>query len=81
MFVLSVVIPSGFRVERLRADKGDEFTGKEFQNYCLQTGVSLEFASTYTPQQIGIPERVGRTLAPMVRCLIADSGLPNIIWG
>ena len=62
VFVQSVVNPSGFRVERLRVDKGGEFISKEFQDYCLQTGVSLEYASTNTPQQIGMSERVGRTL-------------------
>ena len=50
VFVQTVVIPSGFRVERLRVDKGGEFISKEFQDYCLQTGVSLEYASTNTPQ-------------------------------
>ncbi|CAN0549652.1 unnamed protein product, partial [Laminaria digitata] len=36
VFVQSVVIPSGFRVERLRMDKGGEFISKEFQDYCFQ---------------------------------------------
>ena len=81
MFVQSVVIPSGFRVERLGAGKGGEFTSKEFQNYCLQTEVSLEFASTNTPQQIGMSGRVGRTLAAQVRCTLTDSGLPEFLWG
>ena len=49
IFVQSEVIPRVFGVERLWADKGGEFTGKEFQTYCLQTGVSLEFASTPAP--------------------------------
>ncbi|CAN0542042.1 unnamed protein product, partial [Laminaria digitata] len=81
VFVQSVVGPSGFRVEPLRVDKGGEFISKEFQDYCLQTGVSLEYASTNTPQQIGMSERVGRTLAAMVRCMLADSGLPKFLWG
>ena len=80
MFVQSVVIP-GFRMERLRTDKGCKFTSKKFQNYCLQTGVSLKFASTNTPLYIGMSKRVGRTLAAMVRCMLADSGLPEFLWG
>ena len=79
VFVQSVVIPSGFHVERLRADKGGEFTSKEFQKDCLQTGVPLEFASTNTPQQKCMSERVGRTLAAMVRSVLADSGLPKLL--
>ena len=80
-FVQSMAIPRGVRVERLRADKGGEFVGNGFKDYCTQTGLLLEYASTNTPQQIGISERVGRTLAAMVRCMLADSGLPMFIWG
>ena len=76
-----MVIPSGVRVERLGADKGGEFVGNDFKDYCTQTGVLLEYASTNTPQQVGISERVGGTLAAMVRCMLADSGLPTFLWG
>ena len=81
VFVQYVVILSGFRVERLKVIKGGEFISKDFQDYCLQTGVSLEYASTNTPQQIGMSERVGRTLGAMVRCILADSRLPKFLWG
>ena len=57
------------------------FINKEFLDYCLQTGVSIEYASTNAPQQIGVSERVGRTLVAMVWCTIADSGLPKCLWG
>ena len=80
-FVQSMVIPSGVRVERLRAYKAGEFIGNDFKDYCAQTGVLLEYASTNTPQQIGMSERVGGTLAAMVRCMLADSGLPMLFWG
>ena len=33
-FVQSMVIPSGVRVERLGADKGGEFIGNDFKDYC-----------------------------------------------
>ena len=79
-FVQSMVIPSGFRIERSRVDKGGEFISKEFQDYCLQTGVSLEYASTNNPQEICKSDRVGRSLAAMVRCMLADSGLPKFLW-
>ena len=78
-FVQSIVISNGVRVERLRADKGGEFIGNDFKDYCTQTGVLLEYASTKTSQKIGISERVGGTLAAMVRCILADSGLPMFL--
>ena len=61
VLVRSVPTPSGSRVE-FRVDKGGEFIGKEFQGSCFQTGFSLEYASTNTPQQIGMSERVEELL-------------------
>ena len=61
-------------------DKGGKFISKEFQNYCLETGVSPKYASTNTPQQTSMSERVGRTLAVMVRYMFADTELPNMMW-
>ena len=80
-YVTSTVIPFSSRIVRFRADKGGEYTGKDFQAYCLETGIKQEFAATNTPQQIGVSERVGRTLCAMVRCLLVDSGLPPNLWG
>ena len=52
-----------------------------FKRYCRDTDVQLEFGSPNTPQQIGANERVGRTIAVVVRCLLADSGVPKFLWG
>ena len=82
-YVTSTVIPFSSRIVRFRADKGGEYTGKNFQAYCLETDIQQEFAATNTPQQIGVSERVGRTLCAIliVRCLLVDSGLPPNLWG
>ena len=40
-----LVIPSGYRLERVKADKGSEFTSAEFRQYCREVGIKLEFAS------------------------------------
>ena len=76
----SMVIPSGVRVERLTADIRGKFIGNDFKDYCSQTGVMLEYVSTNTPQQMGMPERVKGTLAAMVRCMLADSGQTKLLW-
>ena len=75
------MVPQRTRLIRLRADKGAEFTSFEFPQFCLDIGVKLEFSSPNTPQQIGSNERAGRTFAGIVRCLLADSGQPHILWG
>ena len=77
----ALVIPNSTRLIRLRADKGKEFTSSEFRQYCHDIGVSLEFASPNTPQQIGSNERAGRPIARIVRCSLVDSGLPPYLWG
>ena len=51
------------------------------RQYCLDIGVKLEFASTNTHQQIGANERAGKTVAEIVSCLLADSGLPKLLCG
>ena len=81
LFVTSTVIPCGGRVIRWRADKGGEYTSEAYKQYCLETGIAQEFAATYTPQQNGVSERVGRTLCSMVCCLLVESGLPLKLWG
>ena len=47
-YTQDVVIPSGHRLQRLRSDRGGEYTGLEYQEYCLQTGIKQEFATTIT---------------------------------
>ena len=80
LFVFSAVIPFGNRIVTRRADKGGEYTGEDFKAYCQEMGIT-QFAATNTPQQIGVSERVGRTLCAMVRCMRVGSGLQPFLWG
>ena len=81
LFVTSTAIPYGGRVIRWRADKRGEYTSEAFKQYCLETGITQEFAATNTPQQNSMSERAGRTVCSMIRCLLVDSGLPSKLWG
>ncbi|CAN0393136.1 unnamed protein product, partial [Laminaria digitata] len=80
-FVQTVVIPRGLRIERLRTDRGGEYTAGYFEKYCLDTGITHEFAATNTLQQNGVSERDGRTIANIARCLLKDAGFPKSLWG
>ena len=51
------LIPCGGRDIRWRADKGGEYTSEAFKQFCLETGISQEFATTNTPQQNGVEAR------------------------
>ena len=81
LFNKGTVIPTGERIHCLRGDQGTEFTSADFRQHCQDSGIKLEFASPNTPQQIGANERAGRTILNIVRCLLADSTLPNFLWG
>ena len=80
LFVTSTVIPSGSRIVTWRADTGGEYTGKYFQAYCQETGITQKSVATNTPQHIGVSVGVGRTLCAMVGCMHFDSGLPSFLW-
>ena len=74
------MIPSGHRLKRLRSNRGGEYTGLEYREHCLQTGIKQEFAATNTPQQNGISEREWESLWNMTRCFLAEAGVPKYLW-
>lgn len=80
-FVQSLVVSGGFHSERRRVEKGGEYIGNDFRDYFLYMGVTPEYASTNTPQQSGIFERVGVALAAVVRWTLTHGGLPKYLWG
>ena len=76
LFNQAVAFPSGSHIQHVRTDKAGEYTNKEFEDYCLQTGIMHEFVSFATTQQVGVSERNGKALAGMVGYILIDSGLP-----
>ena len=62
-----MVAPLGFRIQGLRADGGTEYTREALRKYCRQTAITLHYAVVNTPQQKGVSERDGRTLAGITR--------------
>lgn len=71
---------TGNKIKRLRTDNGLEFCNQEFDNYCAKSGISRHRTCTYTPQQNGVAERMNRTIMDKVRCMLAESGMPNVFW-
>jgi transposase InsO family protein len=63
------------KVKNIVTDNGGEFVNKAIQQWAASKGIRLTDTSSYTPEQNGIAERKNRTLADMVRCLLADSKL------
>ena len=76
-----MAVPLRLRIETVRYDKGGEYTGKGFKTLCVNTGIDVECTATNTPQQNGVSERDGQTLAQITRCLIKDGNFPPSLWG
>ncbi|CAN0586415.1 unnamed protein product, partial [Ectocarpus sp. 12 AP-2014] len=51
------------------------------RNYCKNSAIKLEYAATNTPQQMGVSERDGQTLAGVTRCLLKNGDFPPSTWG
>lgn len=70
----------GKRISRLRCDNGGEYKSREFNRFCSQSGIAIEFTVPYSSEQNGVAERMNRTLMEKARTMIHDSGLPKSIW-
>ena len=64
----------------LRIDRGGEFISKEFNDFCVESGIKRQLTAAYTPQQNGAAERKNRTLLNMVRCLLSEMEMPKLFW-
>ena len=60
---MTVAVPLGLRIEIFRCDKGGKYVGKEFKTLRVNAGINVEHTTTNTPQQNGVSERDGQTLA------------------
>ena len=78
---MTVAVPIGLRIEIVRCDKGVEYIGKEFKTLCVNASINVEYIATNTPQQNGVSERGGQTLAQITRCLMKDGYFPPSLLG
>jgi transposase InsO family protein len=68
------------RIKCLRSDNGEDFTPKEFMDYCSSHGIKKKFSVARTPQQNGVVERKNRIVQEMAPTMLMDSKLTNIFW-
>jgi transposase InsO family protein len=68
------------RIKVLRTDKGGEFCGNKFDQFCKQSGIAHQNTTPYTPQQNGFVERMNRTLMHKARNMLSGAGLTQELW-
>lgn len=60
---------------KLRSDNGRKYISKEFQNFCSQEEISLQYTVPYNPEMNGVAERMNRTLVEKARIILLESTL------
>ncbi|CAB0019625.1 unnamed protein product, partial [Nesidiocoris tenuis] len=81
LYEAMVTAKHGQKIERLRCDRGGEYTGHNFLRFCQDKGIQIEFSATKNPEQNGICEKYNQHLMNMVRCLLFDSKVSKQLWG
>ncbi|KAJ0797294.1 putative RNA-directed DNA polymerase [Helianthus annuus] len=62
------------KLKCIRTDNGGEYIGP-FDAYCREKGIRHQKTPPKTPQLNGLAERMNRTLAERVRCLLSHAGV------
>ena len=71
---------AGKQLQSLRTDNAGEFRGDDFNQQLIKMGVTHEWTLPYTSEQVGVVERLHRTMQEgMFSCLLA-AGLDHEWW-
>ncbi|KAG7559229.1 Ribonuclease H-like superfamily [Arabidopsis thaliana x Arabidopsis arenosa] len=68
------------KIKYLRTDNGLEFCNQQMDKLCIDSGIKRHRTCTYTPQQNGVSERMNRTIADKIRCMLAETGMEKKFW-
>ena len=71
---------TGRRIGILRDDKGGEYVSSDLDRYLADAGIRREHSIRDTPQQLGVAERLNRTLAEGITTALSQSGLTRTWW-
>lgn len=64
----------------LHIDNGKEYCNKEFNDYLVKHGITLETTAPYTPEQNGKAERDLRTIVECARSMLYTKDIPTYLW-
>ena len=72
---------TGCTIRALREDKGGEYMGKEFDEFCAEHGIQRQHSVRARPQQNGVAECANRTMEQGIVSMLHQAGLPLTFWG
>ncbi|CAL2234204.1 unnamed protein product [Prunus armeniaca] len=76
-----VELQSGYKIKKLRSDRGGEYTSTEFLQFCDEIRLERQLTVAYSPQQNGVAERKNRTIVEMSKAMMNEKKLPYMFWG
>ncbi|XP_020412742.1 uncharacterized protein LOC109947236 [Prunus persica] len=80
-FKAMVELQSGYKIKRLRSDKGGEYTSAEFMKFCEDIGMERQFTIAYSLEQNGVAENKNKTIVEMSKAMMHEKKLPYQFWG
>eukprot|EP00253_Pinus_taeda_P028815 PITA_28815 len=61
-------------------DNGGEFCSNEFEESCKKCGIAWKKTTPYTPEKIGVAERMNETLMERARSMLSGARLGQEFW-
>jgi hypothetical protein len=66
---------SNEKLQAIRCDNAGEYKALA-KTLERKDGMTVEFTTSYTPEQNGVAERLNRTLTTKIRAMLMEAGLP-----
>jgi transposase InsO family protein len=63
-----------------RDDKGGEFIGKEYYDFCAEHGIQRQHTEPHEPHQNSVAERANEEIAAGATALLIQAKLPPSFW-
>ncbi|CAL2255037.1 unnamed protein product [Prunus armeniaca] len=79
-FKAMVELQSGYKLKKLRSDRGGEYTSTEFSKFCDDMGMERQLTVAHSPQQNGVAERKNRSIVEMAKCMMFEKKMPLEFW-
>src|SRR6266487_6080103 len=68
------------KIQVTRDDRGGEFIGKEFKEFCANEGILRQHTEPDEPHQNGVAERANEDIAAGATALLVQAKLPPSFW-
>jgi transposase InsO family protein len=67
----------GKRLKVVSSDRGEEFSSRNFKEFCDKHGIKRDYTIPRTPEQNGVVERKNRSVQQMERSMMNERNIPQ----